>query len=173
MRFFPRPRGPRGARPPSLPCMQAEIEIIDLTVDTVVRKTSTKKIIQAKNMLLTLSGVNVNIDDNLPDIIRKQIDLNHSKAVNSHKRSRKRSKRFKFSIDYDHNLFPLVLSNHHDECAICFETNSDGYYLELPCDCKEQLNFHERCIIEWLKHDNSCPTCRKALYKKYELIITF
>lgn len=42
-------------------------------------------------------------------------------------------------------------------CAICFEKHADaGDRLWLPC-CH---NFHEACVLPWLRERLTCPTCR-------------
>ena len=52
----------------------------------------------------------------------------------------------------------------HEEhaCAICFEQvekESDVEYCEKVLNCKHQ--FHRRCIIPWIRTNDTCPVCRK------------
>ena len=52
----------------------------------------------------------------------------------------------------------------HEEhaCAICFEQvkkESDIEYCEKALNCKHQ--FHRRCIIPWIRSNDTCPVCRK------------
>ena len=50
-------------------------------------------------------------------------------------------------------------------CAICYEgleSASGGRVVTMPCDASHV--FHEACIKQWLlRHDDSCPLCRRAL----------
>lgn len=47
-------------------------------------------------------------------------------------------------------------------CSICLLPLYDG--LALPCD----HTFHDSCVAEWLKRNNTCPLCRTIVdsYKK-------
>ena len=42
------------------------------------------------------------------------------------------------------------------ECPVCLVPLKDFLIRELPCHHK----YHKRCIGNWLKGHNSCPTCR-------------
>ena len=47
-------------------------------------------------------------------------------------------------------------------CAICFEKvkkESDINFCLKPLSCKHQ--FHRRCIIPWIRTNDTCPVCRK------------
>lgn len=46
------------------------------------------------------------------------------------------------------------------ECSICLEliSEKDLPAATLCCPCK---HYHEQCIIKWLSHSNTCPTCRQ------------
>ncbi|XP_043268463.1 uncharacterized protein [Venturia canescens] len=48
----------------------------------------------------------------------------------------------------------------NSECAICFETMSNGNIMTLEC----QHSFHKQCMRDWHKHQiviGSCPLCRR------------
>ena len=48
------------------------------------------------------------------------------------------------------------------ECPICFETLHD-VKTNIQCiHCKN--TYHKRCLNEWLRNQNSCPTCRSPFY---------
>ena len=50
------------------------------------------------------------------------------------------------------------------ECIICMEEyKPEDEVTPLPCD--ERHFFHSRCIEDWLKTNNSCPLCKKAITK--------
>jgi len=49
------------------------------------------------------------------------------------------------------------------ECVICLDDFNLGYN-EQVCDlpaCRH--SYHVRCILEWLRDHNTCPTCRRAV----------
>lgn len=55
----------------------------------------------------------------------------------------------------------LTLASDDETCCVdCepFETNS--VLVQLPCG---HANFHEDCIVTWLKQYNNCPICRKEV----------
>lgn len=52
---------------------------------------------------------------------------------------------------------PEELSNHTDNCAICWEEMESAR--KLPCSHL----FHNACLQSWLEQDTSCPTCRMVL----------
>lgn len=55
----------------------------------------------------------------------------------------------------------LILASDDETCCVdCepFETNS--VLVQLPCG---HANFHEDCIVTWLKQYNNCPICRKEV----------
>lgn len=62
----------------------------------------------------------------------------------------------------------------NDSCIICFSNNNK---LELWNNC--QHKFCKSCILEWLKHNNTCPICRRVKKKnlfniiKYYFLIIF
>lgn len=46
------------------------------------------------------------------------------------------------------------------KCSICLsEFESSDLIITLPCFCF----FHEKCCLEWLKHEKKCPVCRLEL----------
>ncbi|KAF8020677.1 hypothetical protein BT93_G1187 [Corymbia citriodora subsp. variegata] len=48
-------------------------------------------------------------------------------------------------------------SNGDASCCICLEElNGTKKVVEIPCS----PFFHYKCIVEWLKYNNSCPLCR-------------
>lgn len=52
------------------------------------------------------------------------------------------------------------------DCAICLDTINKKQFLLLynlytsPC-CNQ--NIHKKCLIKWLKNNNTCPLCRENL----------
>ena len=52
------------------------------------------------------------------------------------------------------------------ECAICLETINDKQtgllHNSYTSPCCEQ-NIHKKCLIKWLKDNNTCPLCRENL----------
>jgi len=47
-----------------------------------------------------------------------------------------------------------------NECSICLENyKKDDMIIILACD----HNFHESCLKEWFKNNNSCPHCRENI----------
>lgn len=62
----------------------------------------------------------------------------------------------KFKVDQEH-LNKMGIEN---SCAVCKEEFEIGSTcLSMPCS----HNFHEDCLIPWLKERNSCPVCRFEL----------
>ncbi len=47
------------------------------------------------------------------------------------------------------------------QCPICFEAFRTGEHVRCLPTC--QHNFHARCLDPWLKHNASCPMCRRAI----------
>ena len=48
------------------------------------------------------------------------------------------------------------------ECVICMvDYGPNDEITPLPCDTKHY--FHTGCIESWLKTNNSCPLCKKAI----------
>mmetsp|Transcript_42362 Transcript_42362/g.65011 ORF Transcript_42362/g.65011 Transcript_42362/m.65011 type:complete len:112 (+) Transcript_42362:1190-1525(+) len=51
------------------------------------------------------------------------------------------------------------------ECPICMEEyTANDDVVTLPCN--EKHFFHEHCIKDWLKTNNSCPLCKKPITKE-------
>ena len=48
------------------------------------------------------------------------------------------------------------------ECPICFETLFD-VETNIQCEHCKKI-YHKRCMHEWLKTKNTCPTCRSAFH---------
>jgi hypothetical protein len=44
-----------------------------------------------------------------------------------------------------------------EPCPICFDDMQEKHYSE----CKHA--FHKECLLEWLKHHQTCPICRAVL----------
>ena len=58
----------------------------------------------------------------------------------------------------------FVEKQYEDEqsCAICFEKvkkETDIYYCKKALNCAHQ--FHRRCLIPWIRTNDTCPVCRK------------
>ncbi|CDW81070.1 zinc finger protein [Stylonychia lemnae] len=52
-----------------------------------------------------------------------------------------------------------------EQCAICLlDFQKDDEIIPLPCD--EKHYFHPECIEQWLKNNNTCPLCKKAITKE-------
>lgn len=53
-----------------------------------------------------------------------------------------------------------------DDCGICFEGINSQSERYLP-KCHKDINFHEKCIIEWIRNARSkplrCPWCDKVI----------
>ena len=53
-----------------------------------------------------------------------------------------------------------VLEPEEVDCPICLETYVQGQTkVQLPC----QHEFHEECVVEWLKINGNCPNCRERI----------
>ena len=48
-----------------------------------------------------------------------------------------------------------------EECCICLEEGSNKF-MKLNCDHL----FHEKCIKDWIRENNSCPICREKFPEK-------
>ena len=56
-----------------------------------------------------------------------------------------------------------------DVCLICYSDDENvsfcniekQYICKKQCDCK--IIIHEKCLINWYNHSESCPICRKDL----------
>jgi len=47
-----------------------------------------------------------------------------------------------------------------DDCSICLDKYvKDDTLIELSC----HHNFHEACILPWIKDNNTCPHCRRII----------
>ena len=47
-----------------------------------------------------------------------------------------------------------------NECSICLENyKKDDMIIILSCN----HNFHEACILPWIKDNNTCPHCRRII----------
>jgi len=53
-----------------------------------------------------------------------------------------------------------VSESERNDCVICQELYEEGtVVIKLPCNHL----FHETCLLQWLKVQHSCPTCRYEL----------
>ena len=49
-----------------------------------------------------------------------------------------------------------------EECTICMmDYQKKDKITELPCHPSHR--FHNECIVDWIKKNNSCPLCKKAI----------
>ncbi|KAH8395928.1 hypothetical protein KR215_011814 [Drosophila sulfurigaster] len=56
------------------------------------------------------------------------------------------------------------------ECAVCKEPAEEGSKFKvLPC----KHEFHEQCILLWLKKANSCPICRYIFVSTFKMCVLF
>jgi hypothetical protein len=63
-------------------------------------------------------------------------------------------------VKYEFNLFKPT-SDNIPECSICLEPiKKKGVTLK----CNVSHTFHKKCILKWLKTNNTCPLCRTHLY---------
>ena len=70
------------------------------------------------------------------------------------------------TISYDTNSNYDTIINSQDDrlikCTICLERmyiNDTQYIFETDCD----HYFHTKCIVKWLKENNTCPICRNRI----------
>lgn len=59
-------------------------------------------------------------------------------------------------------VLSLINTNNQDECSICLAPIKKNKKNELNCN----HIFHNNCINEWLKKNNSCPLCRTQIKQK-------
>ncbi|VVB01609.1 unnamed protein product [Arabis nemorensis] len=60
----------------------------------------------------------------------------------------------------------IDLGKEDKECSICMENLSETSSREKVIRMPNCLHlFHQDCIFEWLKIQNSCPLCRRVLYE--------
>ena len=68
------------------------------------------------------------------------------------------------SISYDTN-YNTIINSQDDrliKCTICLERmyiNDTQYIFATDCD----HYFHTKCIVKWLKDNNTCPICRNKV----------
>ena len=60
----------------------------------------------------------------------------------------------------------LFYRGNQNECAICLESMSGRKTVTLNCNKSVKHKFHESCIVEWLRHSNTCPLCRRTIGKQ-------
>jgi len=47
------------------------------------------------------------------------------------------------------------------ECTVCQEYFKEGEkFVTLQCNPTRPHKFHRHCIVPWLQHHDTCPTCR-------------
>ena len=51
--------------------------------------------------------------------------------------------------------------NKVSKCPICLESIKKNGVTLL---CNDSHAFHKKCILKWLKHNNTCPLCRKKIF---------
>ncbi len=56
----------------------------------------------------------------------------------------------------------------NNSCIICFSENNTLDYWD---NCQHQ--FCKSCIIKWLKHNNTCPICRRIKKKNLYYILKY
>jgi len=91
-------------------------------------------------------------DENIYNIIIESI----KKRLNKIKKER-RKKRIKSDKEGDKKEGEHI----DDICCICFEELNNDLYHEKNCN----NYFHNTCIDKWLQNKDSCPLCRKTLFK--------
>lgn len=57
----------------------------------------------------------------------------------------------------------MLAPSHPRECPICLEPFATHFATGTVRPCNHR--YHESCILQWLAHSNSCPTCRNLYYK--------
>lgn len=57
----------------------------------------------------------------------------------------------------------MLAPSHPRECPICLEPFATHFATGTVRPCNHR--YHETCILQWLAHSNSCPTCRNLYYK--------
>ncbi|CAF1351085.1 unnamed protein product [Adineta steineri] len=58
--------------------------------------------------------------------------------------------------------------NHSLKCSIC----NQPFVHPVSTNCKKKHKFCRHCIEQWLKHNSSCPTCRRNLNSEDLISIT-
>lgn len=66
------------------------------------------------------------------------------------------------------HVFPLrpqlktfVVEGDIGDCPVCLKTFEPGEkFTVLPCNPTHPHRFHTECIRPWLRHNDTCPTCR-------------
>ena len=67
-----------------------------------------------------------------------------------------------FPSSYKLKSFGAWQEDHEElsECVICMQEFKDSDQIaELRCDSRHI--FHKKCIEDWLKNNDTCPTCRR------------
>ena len=49
-----------------------------------------------------------------------------------------------------------------NSCTICLNDVEDSNVFKTKCN----HTFHHKCMMEWLKDNNTCPVCRTELFEK-------
>ena len=73
---------------------------------------------------------------------------------------------FKGETKYDKEVIKALTALNTLSCVICFET------LTKPTITRCKHIFCNKCILEWLKHRNQCPCCRKRISKDSMTILS-
>ena len=97
-----------------------------------------------------------NYNDNIDNIIN-QIMLNDTNKYGNPPAAKNAIEKLKKYKINEENLKEFGIEN---SCAVCKdEFNIGEECLSMPCN----HNFHENCLMPWLKERNSCPICRYEL----------
>jgi hypothetical protein len=85
------------------------------------------------------------------------------------------------TIEYCHNHFDQKEENTkentssgneclegYNTCSICMEKTNDQNEVSAPCKFKHK--FHGKCIMKWIKDENTCPNCREECIAKKTIL---
>lgn len=63
------------------------------------------------------------------------------------------------------NVIPEYIAEGQLDCNICLEKIEVGEKIRiLPCSANVNHKYHSKCIDQWLKSNNTCPTCRAKIF---------
>lgn len=111
------------------------------------------------DMVVNILGMNNQDEGNMEQIIN-YIMANDTNRYGNPPASKKVVEELEKVCINDENLTSIKLSTGELSCSVCkdeFEVKQN--LITLPC----KHNFHDECILPWLKERNSCPTCRYEL----------
>jgi len=53
-------------------------------------------------------------------------------------------------------------NDNENNCIICYEKcKKNSVNIDFIINCKCKMNYHKKCIEEWLNIKNKCPICRQ------------